>query len=99
MPLQGVGEVIGGGRWRLGREMAAGASAVASSEHDGLSGGWLCCQGVALVNDNDAAVKSFLDFHSSASVAGPVVIGEYLAGGAVEPDGVVVGHGADVLEG
>ena len=91
--------VIGGGRWRLGREMAAGASAVASSEHDGLSGGWLCCQGVALVNDNDAAVKSFLDFHSSASVAGPVVIGEYLAGGAVEPDGVVVGHGADVLEG
>ena len=42
----------------------------------------------------DAAVEPFLDFHVSASVGGPVGIRQYLDGGAVASDGVVVGHSA-----
>ena len=78
--------------------MAVGARAAAGSELDRPVRRWLSCQGVALVGHHDAAVESFLDFDLSASVAGPVAIGEYLDGGAVEPDGVVVGHRAQVLE-
>ena len=51
-----------------------------------------------MVGHHDAAVEPFLDLHCGARVAGPVIIGEYLDGGAVELDGVVVGDSAQVLE-
>ena len=52
-------------------------------------------QGLALVGHHCAAVEPLLDLHLSAGVAGP---DQLEAGGAVEVDGVVVGHSADVLE-
>ena len=61
-------------------------------------GSGLCRQGPTLVNDDDGAVEALLDLHCGAGVAGSVLIGHQLQCVAVEPHGVVPGHGADVLE-
>ena len=52
----------------------------------------------ALMEDQDAAVQSNLDFDPGSGIAGPEAIWQHLECGAVKVDGIVVGHGAQVLE-
>ena len=82
----------------VGCNVPIGAPAAAGSEGHGFCGGRLRCQCPAPVGHHYTAVEPLLDLHLSASVAGPVVIRQYLDGGAVEAHGVVVGHSAEVLE-
>ena len=88
----------GAGRCAVDREQAVGAPSVAGSEGQGAWWGRLCCQSPPLVYDQDGTIKALLDLDGGAGVAGSAVIRQYLYGGAVEADGVVVGHSAAVLE-
>ena len=80
------------------RQLTVGAPARAGPERDGPGGGRRCGHDPALVDDHDAAVQPLLDFDAGPSVAGPVAVGQELERLAVEVDGVVVGHGAQLLE-
>ena len=88
----------GAGRCAVDREQAVGAPSVAGSEGQGAWWGRLCCQSPPLVYDQDGTIKALLDLDGGAGVAGSADIRQYLYGGAVEADGVVVGHSAAVLE-